>query len=489
MSLPPLISFVPTLIFPGETRFPFDNIAIKIIEALYERNWQAPGIKVEFNTFGHGRSKWIYVNKVIGYGPATNAPDISNKPPKEPESKDETELFILKYGRSEGQIDEFYCHRGGIHEMIFREEQLTVYCDNSGPTYKLYVGPGSPHYPPNHDELNKEAERIWYLKLDTIENQAKMPSEEDARKMFMYDILANMRLNHEPRIALLYSNNGYEAALNKNSQMINDPDLERNYRALPSEPQKFSTFKMYDHFTERLQSILDRILETPPATEIDRYAFYHPEPLIPIETIAHPLEEMYALVNHDTYERILKGQIDDASQLQPLERYAIQGTVRLAPLSVKGAPEAAYNGFCWCGHLRKSKNGTPDYECLRRVLDVSFYWPDQGVREYNYGLVKISPRYANDCYVADSATYLRAREEMFHKISPRDRLTDEELDIVDLVRAKTIVPLVDYDGTYKQPFLLISREIDFDEVQPIGFYSKPLVLKYNFPTPPNPPAP
>ncbi len=57
---------------------------------------------------------------------------------------------------------------------------------------------------------------------------------------------------------------------------------------------------------------------------------------------------------------------------------------------------------------------------------------------------------------------------MFASIAPRGRLTDDELDACDAVRARSIVPILDYDGSYERPFMLIGRELDFDEVELAG---------------------
>ena len=84
-------------------------------------------------------------------------------------------------------------------------------------------------------------------------------------------------------------------------------------------------------------------------------------------------------------------------------------------------------------------------------------------------IISIKLKYANDVYVVDQAVYEEARTKTFEKIAPRDRMTDEEYDDVLVARGATIVPITKYKGDYKQPIVLIARELDFDEVDAICY--------------------
>lgn len=466
-----LIDYIPTLLMPQEKKFPFDATAITIVKALYARNWQVPGIKVEFSTYGTGQEKWTYLSRVIGYRSAEDESDISNMAPKASANTNQTELFILKYGRSEGSINENWNYLAGISEMIFPEEKLRVFYDNSGPNYHLYVGPGSPYYPPDQHELATEtAEHAWHEDRYIHKPQSKMPDEASARKRFMHDSLVLMKMNRDPRIALCYKG----CCINSSPYIINDTDLGRSYKALGSEPQQLDAYELYRHFDERLMRVLERIVETPPADVVNHSAYYHVDPKIPYESVKHPLEDIYTVVGLNSYDRVTVAKSEGAESIPRRERYAFKGSQRLMCLSEPGAPEIAYDGFSWCGHLAvpyyelSCQNG--NHRSANCVLDIPFYFPKTDSFGY-WGLFKVVPKYANGCYVADSAPYMRARKEMWKKIAPRDRLSDEELREIDLVRAKTIVPLVDYDGTYEQPFLLINRELDFDEIELMGIFS------------------
>ena len=86
----------------------------------------------------------------------------------------------------------------------------------------------------------------------------------------------------------------------------------------------------------------------------------------------------------------------------------------------------------------------------------------------NY-IIAVKLRYANDVYVADNAKYIEKRHQLFESIAPRDRLTDEELGDALAVRGATIVPITEYKGDYKEPIVLINRELDFDEIDWIAY--------------------
>ena len=454
-----LISYIPELVVPKDERYSFDKTVQKIIEALRKRNWQVPGITVKFAISGSGFEKQTYVERIIGRGMAKNEKDASGALPISTDYNGEVELFVLEFGRDKGR---------GIREIIFREEQLDLGYSGHEFTYKLYVGPGSSYYPPKIDEFTAETERLWYLALDTLENQAEMPDEEKAREMFMHSNLVSMRHFHEPRIALLYEGSDYSG---EDGCVVNSQLNEEDYKALPSEPQQLRVSIVFDHFGKRLKKILKHIEEFPTAQAVDEFAYYTPEPLVPIGAVSHPLDEMYTVVNLQDYCRIIGAKKDGGCTLPKNMRYVLRGRVRLAPLDLLGAPEIAYDGFCWCGHLTASWYELASDKELRYrngVLDIP-YCPSLAGLSCLRGLLRISPKYANGCYVVDGAAYMKVREEIEQTVGKtRDHFTPEEMNAMWLARALTIVPLERYDGTYEKPILLVNRELDFDEVEPIG---------------------
>ena len=52
-----LLTVKPQFLYPRSRQFPFDEIAENIVRALEKRNWNVPGIEVEFDTYGSGEAK------------------------------------------------------------------------------------------------------------------------------------------------------------------------------------------------------------------------------------------------------------------------------------------------------------------------------------------------------------------------------------------------------------------------------------------------
>ncbi len=104
-------------------------------------------------------------------------------------------------------------------------------------------------------------------------------------------------------------------------------------------------------------------------------------------------------------------------------------------------------------------------------------------------LIRIKPKKANGIYIADHEKY----EELRTKLGlHRDKrgLTNLEIDMLYVARARTIIPIVEYKGDFKIPLVLIQREIDFDEVEIVsGKYRTEkgeIAFKENGSTPPLP---
>lgn len=427
-----VLDCIPTLQLPNRKSYPFDTVATKIVQALKEHNWKIPGIEVQFVTYGTGFSKYSFVRKIIGYTI---------------HSESRTDDFIFEFEASP--------EIGGIEQMIFKEERLEVYSDNSGPTYWLYVGPGSLHYPPNPDELQAEINRPKsriYTKNDGF--FVEMPNETTAHSIFMHSLtLSNARLESKPRIALYYRNEDYCAALAKGARIVNSDDLERDYKALPSEPQSFDLDKLYNHFAKRLRKILTKIEQYPIEEDFDPFAYFKEEAKIPIETIKHPLDDVYTIISSRSFERIENAKQNGTDNIELCDFYALLG--------------------CQCGSLIvpiEEALSKPKYKYGENIIDIPFYTGNV-VKTFGWGIAKINLKYANNCFVTDGAAFMRAREAMFKQIAPRQRLNDAELQEIEKVSQEKCVPLVDYDGSYQKPYLIISRELDFDEVELIGKYT------------------
>ena len=71
--------------------------------------------------------------------------------------------------------------------------------------------------------------------------------------------------------------------------------------------------------------------------------------------------------------------------------------------------------------------------------------------------------------MVDNAAYEETRQKLFEAIAPRERLTDQEYYDVLAARGATIVPIAEYKGNYKEPIVLIRRELDFDEISAVCY--------------------
>lgn len=337
--------------------------------------------------------------------------------------KIEGDDFYLEFCRPQGGLPDGYNDVAAIVEIWYGKEILHVFDDESGPQLYLYVG----------DEWKKD------------------------KHDFAHSCKVDAKLRGEPRTYLEYSG-GYSRGKNRAKWIINTDDMGRQYIAENDEPKRFATNEKYREFAEYLEEILKRILAMPKAGgDYNATAYYELPTLIPFEEVKHPLGSVYAYCDERMYERVEEGQ-NNLESLKPWERYAYARSDQLMRLTDGvEVPEVAHDSFIWAGGLKRK--GAKQY------IDITCHWPSSFSSNY---LLKITPKYANEVYVADSAVYEKTRKEMFASIAPSEGLTDGELDACDAVRARSIVPILDYDGSYERPFMLIRRELDFDEVELAG---------------------
>jgi len=237
-------------------------------------------------------------------------------------------------------------------------------------------------------------------------------------------------------------------------ELISDNDLGREYSPIGNEPQSFNLKRKFGVFTKWLENnVLNYILSFPEVPETEDSV---PE-LIPYEG---PWSMVYSVCGFRDKQRILIGK-RNPNELPAEERHASFGSGhRLVYLSCKGDyPKIANEGFIWCDVNPKiTENSKSDEiaECIISKMRALY-------GENN--IVSIKLKYANDVYVADNALFEETRQNLFKAIAPRERLTDEELDQAIAARGATIIPMTEYKGNYKEPIVLIGRELDFDEIE------------------------
>lgn len=329
------------------------------------------------------------------------------------------ENFKLEYSRFQGRLDKTWNDIAALESVYIPKQIIRVYSDESGPTYYLYVGE------------NWEEDKDW----------------------FMNSIKVHSKLNGQPRRYLRYSGHGYKT---RPSDLFFDTDLDREYSPEDEEPRVIDLEQKFKEITSWLEEfVLGYILSFPEETMKEENVVQ----LIPYEG---PWPTVFSLCDSREAKRILQGK-ENPNELPLEKRHAyFGGSPRLVPLSVRCEgryPKIATQGFIWCD-VNPKINPNSNMNAISGYI----YWEMFPTFGGTY-LVAVRLKYANDVYVADNAKYVEKRHQIFETIAPRDRLTDEELGDAKAARGATIIPITEYKGNYKDPIVLINRELDFDEIE------------------------
>ena len=335
------------------------------------------------------------------------------------------ENFRLNFCRTQEKLEGTpWNDIAALHGIYIPKQIIEVYEEECGPRYWLYVG------------------KDW----------------EKDKQWFMNSIKVNAKLDGEPRRYLRYHGNTYEG---RASELVHDNDLGREYSPIGSEPRKINLEEKFKEFTSWLEEfVLNYILTFPEGNAVEEKN----NQLIPYKG---PWTTVYSLCDNKDAARIVKGK-KNSQALPPQDRHAYFGSgKRLVPLDVPNNgrfPQIAREGFIWCDTNSNISSNSKIDEISRGVtLEMKSLFRD------NY-IVAVKLKYANDVYVVDHAKYEEKRNQLFESIAPRDRLTDKEYGDVVAARGATIVPINDYKGGYKDPIILINRELDFDEIDWIVYY-------------------
>ena len=173
-----------------------------------------------------------------------------------------------------------------------------------------------------------------------------------------------------------------------------------------------------------------------------------------------PWEKLYTFCSERDAQRIAAGK--ENPEAIPIEsRYADAPGVRLVPLhfcSLHDDPKLYYDrnneldwgvgvyrdGYIWCGtDFVKGASGKVE------LLPAGAQWGSTRLSSiHQTHLETIRLKYANFVYVVDDAAF-------------RDDLERGE---AFYARAKTMVQIDQYEGKYASPFVIICRDIMFDEI-------------------------
>ncbi|MBQ2836006.1 MAG: hypothetical protein IJE68_04160 [Clostridia bacterium] len=334
-------------------------------------------------------------------------------------SKIKGDNFELFFCREQGRLNKTWNDTAALCRVHIPKQSIEVFEDESGPRYYLYVG------------KNWEEDKTWFI------NSIKVHS----------------KLNKEPRRYLCYKGNTYNS---RAIELVYDNDLGREYSPIGSEPRKINLEQKFKEFASWLEEfVLGYILNFPEENVVEEYI----AELIPYKG---PWTTVFSLCDEKDAERILQGK-ENPNKLPLQDRHAYFGTGhRLVPLDVScegGFPEIARDGFIWCD-VNPNINQNSKTNEISRCVDLEM----RALFGKNY-IVAVRLKYANDVYVADNAKYEETRHQLFEVIAPRDILTDEEFGEALAARGTTIVPITEYKGDYKEPIVLINRELDFEEIE------------------------
>ncbi len=391
-------------LYPTSRQFPVDEVSEQIVRELEKRNWNVPGITVEFHDYGTGDQKFRAVGHI--------------------KSQDFKLWFCRKQRTMPGGR---WNDTAAVTEIVIPKKELHVYEDESGPTFYLYVG----------NDYEKDRER------------------------FMSGSKVNSKLNNEPRMYLKYKGSAdregkYTYSKRRSPYLVHDDDIGREYEPKGKEPKVLMTVEVMGEFR---QYLTDVVLKT---------IMSHPIPMEKIDVLAPPATtpfpesfgSIFCFGEYRDAERIKQGKAD-ASQLPADERYGLIGSgYRLMSLGTSNdgtVPKIAYGGFLWCG-LGEVTAETP----IEKLEVYGHYrWSDR-----ERFVIRLKPTKADAIYIADHAAYEKRRKELGDAMEKgRDLFTDAEVADFTCARARTIVPITEYKGGYEQPVVLVNRELSFDEVE------------------------
>ncbi|HTE57183.1 MAG TPA: hypothetical protein VK694_00405 [Verrucomicrobiae bacterium] len=280
----------PLFLYPNSRRFLFDKVCDEIVRALEARNWDVPGILVNFRTFGTGAAKYRMVSEIQG-------------------ADFKVTLGCHTFHGSQSVI--------GATEVIIPRQHIMVYHNWLSPVYYVYAG----------TDWLADKER-W------VSVQPKSSSKAD----------------RVPRWYLRYTGDCFcNASDRRHTHAGSGPSLlvhtsdNFEYDPVGDEPTMYDTDEVFEDFAQWLRSnLLDWILRTPEATEKVN-AF--PQINTPLPDGIPPI---FCFGDKEDYLRVLFGQ---NVSVEPDLRYgmAVGNYSLLCYPVLSNAPREAYSSFLWCG--------------------------------------------------------------------------------------------------------------------------------------------
>lgn len=418
-----------TFLYPTSRQFPFDEVCEQIVRELEKRNWQVPGISVEFNEYGSGAQKFRMVSHI--------------------RSRDFKLWFCRKQRTMPGGR---WNDTAAVTEIVIPMKELHVYDDESGPTFYLYVG----------DDYERDREQFM--------NGSKVNSRLNGRpKLYLqyqggcdcrvasraaFDAVAFLTATRAALSRMTHIHSGRRPPL-----LVHTNDLNREYDPEGDEPTLLRTDTVMAEFYRYLEDVVLRMVMSHPIPEggVDAVTTLAAIP------VPESIGSIFCFGEYRDAERIRQGK-ENVEQLNLADRYGLLGGgYRLMSLGTPNdgtVPEIAYDGFLWCG----IGDVTPETAIDSLEVPGHYRWSDR--ERY---VIRVMLSRANQVYIADHAQYEKRRKELSDAMGEgRDRFTDAEVADFTCARARTIIPISEYQGGYEQPVVLINRELDFDEVEVVS---------------------
>lgn len=205
-------------LYPFVRQFPFDSTCDQIVRELEKRNWQVPDIAVEFHEYGDGGQKFCMVSQIKGHD------------------------FKLRFCREQCLLPgNRFNDTAAVAKIVIPKRELSVYVDESGPVFHLYVG----------------------------------NDYERDRNKFMNCLKVNSKLRGEPKMYLRYHGACYCSDgfphIHPNERppyLAHTNDLGREYDHGDDKPKLFSTAEVMRGFKQYLEYfVLNVIISHPITTE------------------------------------------------------------------------------------------------------------------------------------------------------------------------------------------------------------------------------
>lgn len=169
---------------------------------------------------------------------------------------------------------------------------------------------------------------------------------------------------------------------------------------------------------------------------------------------------LYAFVDEEDLKKIALIK-DNPRKAYPDERKAVRPSRRLLYLGMprRDAPEIARDGFVWCGVGK-----IDDQTDMKQIKEIGLTYRSERF-PHSEGIAVIRPKTATDVFVVDWQECDDFRERTF--TPAHDTLTNAEVAEMQLTVARTLVPITEYQGNYRKPIVLIGRDVELDEIEPV----------------------